>query len=571
MVGLFELRSWRLPLIAGLVISLVVWWAASHQLTLMAGAMEAQVRQQAESESAWVQNLWREGGLAALQNGQRLPRGSRVTAIAADGIVQFDSDTDIARLDNHNSRPEVLESRRDPLRLGSARRRSDSTGRDMLYVARCLEDGTVLRVALHMSPPDGGIGYQVVAATLAAAAAAVVVLGLKVAWDHRRVSELRAVCAAFARGHLGRRANLTGTGALGGLGLDLNDLGERLHESQAQLERSRNLLDSALAALVEGVACIDPLDRVVYANPAFRQLAAASGEVVGQLFYEHLPASAFASKLAVLRAAVPSGAGGGEVEFDHRRKRLRAMMVPAGPVIVLVLTDITELRRVEIMRRDFMAAVSHEFKTPLTAIQGFSDTLLDGGLEDPTVAKPFVMRIAQQSERLTSLVGDLLMLARAEQGAWLVRPQSCNLVSVAQLVLDDFHAQATAKQVVLRLEAASRIEATTDPELVRQIIGNLVSNAIRYNRPEGLVRVALTQQDGTCRIAVSDSGIGIPAEHQDRVFDRFFRVDAHRSRQTGGTGLGLAIVRELTGLLGGHVSLISGTEGTTFTVELPLG
>ena len=386
--------------------------------------------------------------------------------------------------------------------------------------------------------------------------------------DHRRLRELRRVADAFATGDLRSRAAIGGLDAIARLGQDLNRLGEGLAAAQDALEAQRRILDGALGSLAEGVACIDAMDRTVYANPAWRHLAAGGAEAVGAPFSEHLPAAAIA---AAVGAARRNGTPANDIEFDHHRRRLRAAVARAtGDVVVVVLHDLTELKRLESARRDFVAAVSHELKTPLTAIAGFTETLLDGTLEeDPVASRDFVGRIARHADRLTVLVRDVLTLSRLEQGSWTVHPMSCNVAEVARQVADEHQATAAARQVRLAVSAPECLEAVTDPELLRQLLGNLVSNAVRYNRPDGSVAIRLSEAGDSLQLAVQDTGIGIPAELRERVFERFFRVDAHRSRQNGGTGLGLAIVKQLAETLRGSITLESSPAGSLFTVTLP--
>jgi two-component system phosphate regulon sensor histidine kinase PhoR len=237
-------------------------------------------------------------------------------------------------------------------------------------------------------------------------------------------------------------------------------------------------------------------------------------------------------------------------------------------VAVLVLHDLTELKQLEDARRAFMAAVSHEFKTPLTSILGFTETLLDGALQDDKNARSFVEKISRHADRLAHLVNDVLSLSRLEQGSWDLRIEQIDLAQFSKALLDEFQAAAGEKDTELILEAQRTLSLATDPELMRQLIGNLVSNAIRYNRPNGKVWLRLAAVDGGTQITVEDTGIGIPPEHQKRVFDRFYRIDAHRSRQTGGTGLGLSIVKQLCEVIGATITLHSDSNGTRFDVRL---
>jgi two-component system phosphate regulon sensor histidine kinase PhoR len=562
--------SWRTLLLgarwlvlAALLLIAVIWVALAWQYAVVSQAVEdglsAQVRAEAELVAGFIAVGGERERLAAL----RLPRERRVTLIGVDGTVLYDSLGDPARMDNHNSRPEVVAARRNG--SGVDRRISDSVALPLIYAARLMPDGRVVRVAAPIAVEttlEARLLRPMAAAAVAVLTVGALIIGLHLWRDRTRVAELVAVARAYANGQFARRAGLLGGDVLAHLGHELNAMGEKLQHGQQDLARQRSLLDAALGALSEGVACVDHLDQVLYANSAWRQLAAGGGEAVGQPYYEHLP---------VLHPPGPREDPAGS-EFEHRRRHLRALMIPVDADLrVIVVHDLTELKRLEGARRDFIAAVSHELKTPLTSISGFAETLLDGVVdEDPATTREFVGKIARHADRLAELVRDVLTLSRLEQGAWEIRPVDTDVARLGRTILDEYARVAERQQVKLELDAPEALAAHTDPELVRQLAGNLVSNAVRYNRPEGTVWLRLAPGDGdTLRITVQDTGIGIPAEHRDRIFDRFYRVDAHRSRASGGTGLGLAIVRQLVDVLGGTIAVASGPGGTTFTVTLP--
>lgn len=421
--------------------------------------------------------------------------------------------------------------------------------------------GTLAVIALALAVPATAQALTVLVALVAAT------LAIRQTLNLARLRELRRVAAAYAAGDLERRGAIAGLDSIARLGSELNTLGDRLAAARGELEAQRAMLDGALGALAEGVACIDDLDRVLYANPAWRHLAAGGAEANGLTFYEHLPAAALSAAVSHVR-----GSGRPEtVEFEHRRRRLHGSVSRLGSEgLVVVLHDLTELKRLEGARREFVAAISHELKTPLTAIVGFADTLLDGALhEDPAAAQSFVEKISRHADRLTVLVRDVLTLSRLEQGAWEVHPAPLDVVELGRQLSEEHQAAAGEKQVRILLDAPDRLDATTDRELLHQLLGNLVSNAVRYNRPGGTVTISLAGDGEQLRLAVADSGIGIPAEHHERVFERFYRVDAHRSRASGGTGLGLAIVKQLVDALQGSIALASSAAGTTFTVGIP--
>ena len=514
--------------------------------------------------------------LALLINGggqlseAKLAGDRRLTLIESDGRVLYDSSGDQSTLTNLHDRPEVILALRDGFAI--ARRPSGTTHHDYLYAGKLLKSGGVLRVSAPLTVEDSLVQRLSLPVILSTA---FVVLGgglalLAYTWRSReRVADLVEVSRAFGAGDFGRRAQLVGADAFARLGHELNNLGSRLRESQERVVAQRQLLDGALGSLSEGVACIDQLDRVVYANASYRQYAAGGAEVLGQPFYRYLSADVVGLSITALKEG--SDIELGTLRFEHRRRHLQAAVALGGEgITVLVLHDRTELMRAEAARRDFLSAVSHELKTPLTAIIGFGDTLLDGALEQPPVAQQMVEGIVRHGTRLLDLVRDVLTLSRLEHGAWLVRAEPVDWAHLARTVLDDHRAAAAAKPVALHYHGPDTLPGRCDPELVRQLVGNLVSNAVRYNRADGHVHVRLGTTDARLQLIVQDTGIGIPIEHQPRVFERFYRVDAHRNRAIGGTGLGLAIVKHLSEVLGGDVQLVSTSEGSTFTIDLPL-
>jgi two-component system, OmpR family, phosphate regulon sensor histidine kinase PhoR len=547
----------RWLLVAAVSFTVVIWASLAYQYEVVTEVVAEGLLNEIRAEAELVAALTVDDTDLSRLKRTALPQHRRITIILSDGTPAFDSQGDTARMDNHNSRPEVIEARTHG--IGSSRRRSDSVAQDMLYAAKLLPDQRILRIAAPLAV-ESNLERRLLRPMAVAAVVVIIVAGVVIMlhlWrDRTRVAELVAVARAFANGQFSRRAALLGGDVMAHLGHELNAMGARLQDSQQALSHQRSLLDGALGALEEGVACVDRFDQVLYANPAYRQLAGGGAEAVGKPYYEHLP---------VLQDHGPR-------EFEHRRRQLRALMIPvAGDVRVIVLHDLTELKHLEGARRDFIAAVSHELKTPLTSIGGFAETLLDGVIEDdPATTREFVAKIAHHSDRLAELVRDVLTLSRLEQGAWEVRPEPTDLVQLGRGLLDEAAQVASRQQIDLRLEAPESLAVVSDPELVRQLLGNLISNAIRYNRPRGTVWLRLIPGDeGTVRLEVQDTGIGIPPEHQARIFERFYRVDAHRSRASGGTGLGLAIIKQLLDVLGGTISLRSDGNGSCFTVTLP--
>ncbi|HUQ72966.1 MAG TPA: ATP-binding protein [Planctomycetaceae bacterium] len=346
-----------------------------------------------------------------------------------------------------------------------------------------------------------------------------------------------------------------------------------LQEQRRQLEHNHARLETVLGAMLEGVVAIDADERLLFANnAAIRLLDLKPAAMVGRSIWE---AVRHAAVQDLMRQAF-AGDDPPRLEFElpqtHSTVAAMVSRLPGrpSPGVVLVLHDVTELRRLESLRREFVQNVSHELKTPLSSIAAYADTLLEGALDDPDCNRQFVQRIAEQSDRLHMLILDLLALARleADEHAFDVEPTDITRIIAASL---DAHAGvAQAKQI--SLQTAGPDEATyglADAEGLRTIIDNLLDNAVNYTPEGGRVTIRWRLTHGRVQIAVEDTGVGIAREHQARIFQRFYRIDKARSRELGGTGLGLAIVKHLCQVFGGSISVHSTLgQGSTFTVEL---
>jgi two-component system, OmpR family, phosphate regulon sensor histidine kinase PhoR len=551
----------RWLIIASSLLAVVIWLALAYQYRVVTDTISEALLDELRIETEVVAALViDEVGLQRLSQTNITPQ-RRITIIRADGTAIYDSLGDIAKMDNHNQRPEIIAAR--ATGSGISRRHSDSVGVDLLYAAKLLPNGNVARVAapltIEVNLEKRLLQPMAIAAVLVIVVAGMIML-LHVWRDRTRVQELVSVARAYAHGQFTRRAGLLGHDTMAHLGHELNAMGEQLQTNQQHIAQQQSLLDGALGALTEGVACVDAVDHILYANAAFRHLAASGTDVVGSIYYQHLPVQHL----------------GQAQEFEHHRRQLRGLVIPVtGAIRVIVLHDITERKHLENARRDFISSVSHELKTPLTSISGFAETLLDGVIEeDPVTTRDFVTRIARHSDRLAELVRDVLTISRLEQGSWDVRPTKIEVAAIAQGVLDDHAELARRHHVTTKRSGDAQVMVISDPELLRQLLGNLVSNAIRYNRESGSVVLTIIDRapdldPSYFKITVEDTGIGIPPEHRAHIFERFYRVDSHRSRQTGGTGLGLAIIKQLLDAMGGSVSLVSSNSGSCFTLLLP--
>lgn len=349
-----------------------------------------------------------------------------------------------------------------------------------------------------------------------------------------------------------------------------------LRRSQEQAIRDNQQLETVLEAMVEGVIAVDNEERILHANiTAVRLLDLKGYDVVGRRVWETIRLPQIHELLRVTLAGEEQHRLEFPVPWTYRTVAAVASRLPGEPCpgAVLVLHDVTELRRLENLRREFVSNVSHELKTPLSAITAYADTLLNGALDDKEVSRTFVGRICEQSERLNTLILELLELARIESDEHIFHMVTVDINEILRESVDAHQAIAQAKQLRLTaVFAEQQLLAMADPEGLRTIVDNLVGNAINYTKSGGWVVVRSRCEGGLAIFTVEDNGVGIAKEYQTRIFERFFRVDRARSRELGGTGLGLSIVKHLCQLFGGSVKVKSQVgQGSTFTVSLNAG
>jgi two-component system phosphate regulon sensor histidine kinase PhoR len=414
------------------------------------------------------------------------------------------------------------------------------------------------------------------------AVAATVLTSLLVAlWVTRRLAvplrEIARAAERIAAGSYGHKIYVASPEEVAALARAFNHMSERLALQFAQLAEDRQQLRTILSGMVEGVIALDGEQRILFANERAGELLdfqpqAAVGRKLLEVF-RHRALNEVARRIQ--RSAVPF-----RQELDANGPSGRSLTVHAarlpGPgtrSAVLVLHDTTELRRLERMRQDFVANVSHELKTPLSVIKAYVETLLDGAADDPAARQPFLEKIADQTERLHNLILDLLSLARIESGTEVFDFRSVAVAPLIAACLERHRARAEGKQQVLQAvppEGGEEVVAWADEEAVSEMLDNLVDNALKYTPAGGQIRVRWSTRWDHVALVVEDTGIGIPEQDLPRIFERFYRVDKARSRELGGTGLGLAIVKHLAQAMHGSVRATSRLgEGSTFTVLLP--
>jgi len=509
--------------------------------------------------------------------------GARVTIIASDGRVLADSESETGTMENHGGRNEVQSA----FQTGEGRaiRESVSVKRPLIYYAvrESLPDGSpiVLRLALPVEGIEESLGQFRASLWLWSLLIFLIAGGVALLMSRSytdRVERLREFSLRVAEGDF-RPLPADGTGdTLEALGASLNQTASRLDRTIRTLTEERNLSSAILGSMVEGVAVVNAAERLVFTNPGFASILGLD-----------VPPVAGSSLLEVVRQTELIGAvrqvlaGEPRVESEISTGTLRqhffaatVASVRAGDTsgAVIVLHDITELRKLERIRRDFVANVSHEFRTPLTAIQGFAETLIAGALDDPQNRGRFLNIILEHARRLARLTEDLLKLSQMDADRLEIE---INPVKVSQLVESCYETarhRAAEKELMLTLApglSQDLPDVAGDARRLQEVLQNLLDNAIQYTLPGGKIILSAELKNDGVVFTVSDTGIGIPTADQPRIFERFYRVDAARSREAGGTGLGLAIAKHLIEVHGGRLWVESEVGvGSRFHFSVPL-
>ena len=504
--------------------------------------------------------------------------GERVTFVAADGRVLGDSEVDrsaLQTLENHAARGEIASAAAEG--SGTAIRRSQTTGIDTLYAAVAVRQGDVayVRLALPLNVVTervNGLRRRALAGLAAGLLAALIFTAFASRPLNRRLQTIAEVAGRYRAGDFSRPASDHGGDEIGVVANVLDETARRLGARLTEMARDRAHVDAILTGMVEGVILVDAAGRLVLTNPAVRVMLRLPSAVEGRHYLEVVRHPVIVAQLtAALSGAQPDPS---EVQLDRDARRLfvgRVVPVVAerGGGAVLVLHDITDLRRADQMRRDFVANVSHELRTPLTAIRGYVEALADNPA--PADAQRFLDVIARHTLRMERLVRDLLRLARLDAGQEPLDRTTCAVASIVAAVEHDMQAQLTARRQRLTVDLGAGAETiVADPAKLHDVLRNLIENASNYCPEDTAIEVTTQRQGGVIELAVADRGPGIPEDDLPRIFERFYRVDRSRTRDPGGTGLGLSIVRHLVALHGGQVTAANRAGGGTIVrVRLP--
>jgi two-component system phosphate regulon sensor histidine kinase PhoR len=509
------------------------------------------------------------------------PSDARVTIIDGAGNVLGDSEftgTGLRELESHRDRPEVAAALREG--RGAALRHSASLTTDMLYVALPFqlpgagpEGRGVVRVARPLREVDAAVRRLWIAFAVAGVFAVLGAVLLSALASHFLSRTLRGLVQDARRmvetGEKSKLLTLPRQDEIGGIAGSLNRMADELEAAVAALASERSRFEAVLESMDEGVIALDQKQQLTMINRAAVGLLSLSIEHDGTTLAERIPIPSLHEIVARALDGHPE-----RQEFETRSTPPRQILAYASPLrsgqgAVVVMHDVTEIRRLERIRRDFVANVSHELRTPVSIIRLNAETLLDGALERPEIARKFLEAQMRNADRLAALVSDLLEISRIEAGTYEIHLDFIDVAPIVERIVDSVEQIAAEKQMTILCDVPPDLCALADDHALEHVLLNLVDNAVKYTPSGGKIQVRAAVVGERVRIEVEDNGPGIEARHRDRIFERFYRVDKGRSREVGGTGLGLAIVKHLAEAMEGSVGVSAAEpQGSIFWVSL---
>ncbi|MEO5339512.1 MAG: ATP-binding protein [Magnetococcus sp. MYC-9] len=503
----------------------------------------------------------------------------RITLVAADGQVLGDSQRDdetLRAMENHGHRPEVVAAMQEG--FGQDKRYSSTLSKVMLYVAVPFHHPQgihgVVRVAVGLESVQAvqhRLHWVLAVAGLIAIVTALLLSGFSAHWATHSQRHVIAYARGIARSTRAPRIEIHANDAMAELASSLNLLAEEKDETLARLSEQQSKMAAVLQSMGEGVIALDGQQCITLMNRSVLELLGLNAPLLGQPAASLLPAQAIA-ELGLSRVPLPVQPFSTEFDLEvPPSRRVMAVMTPLhehqGHVIVL--RDVTEKRRLDLVRRDFVANVSHELRTPVSVMQANAQTLLDGALEDPRYSRLLVDAMERNATRLARIIADLLDLSRLDANQLVMERHMFHLLPIVQEVVELLRRNANEKQITLQVEVAPEQTVYADTEALRRILTNFLDNGIKYVPNHALIQVRACERPGGVRLEVVDNGPGIAPQHRDRLFERFYRVDSGRSRKMGGTGLGLAIVKHLAENMGEQVGMEAvEPKGSLFWVTL---
>ena len=509
---------------------------------------------------------------------------TRITVILPTGQVIGDSRETPKLMDNHANRPEIAAAYRGE--IGISRRYSNTLMQKMMYVAVPLVRDQVAYGVIRVSLPTTSIDQELRSIQLKIALGglliAVLAAGISL-WISRRISrpieEMKEVADRFANEDFGRRLTVPDSEELASLAEALNQMAEQLDHRIKDIVNQRNELETVLAGMLEGVIAVDNEERIIKMNAAAAEFFnCRHDKYQGRDLQEVIRNAAL--QQFVHHSISSQDPKEDDISLYHNGEK--TLNLQSSPLLdankkhigtLVVFNDVTHLRRLENMRRDFVANVSHEIKTPLTAIKGFVETLYQGNVDEPDEVQRFLGIIQKHVDRLSSIVEDLLSLSKIEQQDEhkAIKRKKGYIKDVFNSVTQICRSKAEEKNITISPVCSDQISSKFDATLLEQAVVNLLDNAIKYSEPESTIHLSAHRHNSEIQIKVEDQGMGIARKHLPRLFERFYRVDKARSRTMGGTGLGLAIVKHIAQAHAGSVTVKSELgKGSTFTIHLPV-
>lgn len=499
--------------------------------------------------------------------------GVRITFIALDGSVLADSEGEPSRMENHGKRPEIVAARDGAPRVFN--RTSRTVNRSLFYAASKLPGKRgYVRMARDVSSIDEELA-SIAQSFWLVAAALLVFGGLFAVLFARRmtrpVMELTRVAIARAEGDASARVTPVGVDEVARLGKAFNDMTDQLDQSIELAESEAARLTTVLGGMTEGVIAVDRHEAIVFLNDASRAILDIEGDARGAALFSCVREPRI---LGLVQRAARDGA---PVEAEIRsegppRRLVQVYAAPAGTGVILVLRDISRMRRLESMRTDFVSNVSHELRTPLASIAAAVETLEDEATRsDPETADRFLSMMRRNVTRLEALLDDILALSRFESRPETILRVPVDFAQAARRAVEEHQDRALRAELTMDFAGVEKLMVNGDPETLQRILDNLIVNAINYTSAGGSIEVRTSADGEFAALRVRDTGVGISEADRERIFERFYRVDKGRSRTAGGTGLGLAIVKHAVAFHGGAVNVDSVPgRGSTFTVRLPI-
>ncbi|MBI4317685.1 MAG: HAMP domain-containing protein [Chloroflexi bacterium] len=565
-----------------------------HYLQNLELHLAAQARLVADNAETYLSSGRQSADLDELAKRLGRQTNARITLIDKNGVVRGDSHEDPAAMENHGTRPEVTQALASG--LGEARRHSKTVGYDMIYVAVPIkmsgDNVGVARISLPLTEINRSVDSVTRAVVAGASMTAIlaIVLALYLARATTRpVVALTRMAKSIAAGDLDQRIGVHTRDEIGELGRAFNHMGEQLKQTIGAISAERNRMAAILATLADGILIIDDQGKVTLMNAAAaRILRTTESKAIGHsyvevlrdhelvdLAQECLPRYGAEGQMYRGQDHTHGVAGNARVvEYGIPKRSVRAIATPVqddrSAQVLLVLQDLTELRRLETVRREFIANVSHELRTPLASMKALVETLQESTVDDPVATRDFLSRMDVEVDGMTQLVRELLELSRIESGQASPRLRPTDVAALVKDPVERLRPQADRAGVELLLEVPCDIPPVqADAERIQQVLINLIHNGIKFTPAGGKVAISARRQDDHVTFAVADTGVGIPAEDLPRIFERFYKAD--RSRSSGGTGLGLAVAKHIVQAHNGSiwVESVEG-QGATFIFTLRL-